>query len=57
MTAGISILTATLPVMPAHTGHVIVDLVTFLGPVVVIGVLLLIGERRQKRRAERGGGD
>jgi hypothetical protein len=29
-----------------------VDLVTFLGPVVVVGVLLLIGERRQKRRGE-----
>jgi hypothetical protein len=46
-------LTAALPVTLGHTGHVIVDLVTFLGPVVVVGVLLLIGERRQRRGEKR----
>jgi hypothetical protein len=48
--------TATLPVIFGHTGHVIVDLVTFLGPVVVVAVLLLIGERRQKRLEGRNQG-
>jgi hypothetical protein len=42
-------MTAAVPIVFAHTGHVLVDLATFLGPVVVVGVLLLIGERRQKR--------
>lgn len=48
-------MTAELPIVLAHAGHLIVDLVTFLGPVVVVGVLLLIGERRQKRRESLDG--
>ena len=44
----------TVTLVLAHAGHVVVDLVTFLGPVVVVGLLLLIGERRQKRREGAG---
>ena len=44
---------AGLVVPLAHAGHWAVDLGIYLGPVVVIAVLLKLGDIRQKRR---GGG-
>ncbi|HVE67890.1 MAG TPA: hypothetical protein VNB64_04845 [Solirubrobacteraceae bacterium] len=34
----------------AHAGHVIVDLVIYLGPVLVIGLALWLADRRERRR-------
>lgn len=36
----------------AHAGHVVVDLVVYLGPVLVIGLALWLADRRERRRRE-----
>jgi hypothetical protein len=39
----------------AHTGHALVDLVVFMGPVGVIVAWLLLERHRAKRRGDSGG--
>jgi hypothetical protein len=41
----------------AHAGHVVVDLVIYVGPILVVGIGLFIANRReQRRRAREEGG-
>jgi hypothetical protein len=44
---------AALPVVFAHTGHVLIDLGVFMAPLVVIAVWVLFENRSARRR---GGG-
>jgi hypothetical protein len=40
----------------AHTGHALIDLVVFMGPVAVLSGWLVIERRRAKRREDGGRG-
>jgi hypothetical protein len=38
----------------AHTGHVLIDLAVFLGPLLVIGLLLKLADRPERSAGDEG---
>jgi hypothetical protein len=43
-----------MPLIFAHTGHVLIDLAVYLGPMVLIAAALKLSDRRRARRGRTG---